>query len=140
MRAERETRDKPQIQREAVSRAKMSRIVFWLLAVVWMAVIFWLSASPEGRGSFWLLHYIPFRDKGAHALAFGLLAVLFYFASGRFWIAFVLASLYGISDEVHQYFVPGRSVDVTDWLADTVGAGLALAVLWLVLRARAGET
>jgi VanZ family protein len=139
MKAERETRE-TQIQRETGLRARKLRIVFWLLAVVWMAVIFWLSASPDGRGNFWLLNYIPFRDKGAHALAFGFLAVLLYFASRRFWLAFLLTSLYGVSDEIHQYFTPGRSVDITDWVADTVGAALALAVLWVVSRARAGRT
>jgi hypothetical protein len=122
------------------SQARAVRIVFWLLAVFWMLVIFWLSASPDGQGNFWLLNYLPFRDKGAHALVFGLLAVLLYFASKRFWLAFLLTSFYGVSDEIHQHFVPGRSVDPTDWLADTVGAGLALGIIWIVVRARADKT
>jgi len=32
------------------------------------------------------------------------------------------AAFYGMTDEIHQYFVPGRSADPWDWLADTVGA------------------
>lgn len=138
MKAEREARE-TRMQKEPVPRTRSLRLVFWLLAVVWMAVIFWLSASPDGRGNFWLLDYLPFRDKGAHALTFGFLAVLLYFASRRFWLAILLTSLYGVSDEIHQYFVPGRSVDVTDWVADTVGAALALGVLWVVIRARASR-
>ena len=49
-------------------------------------------------------------------------------------IAFALAALYALSDEVHQSFVPGRSPDVRDWLVDLAGAALAV---WLLSRYRA---
>lgn len=39
-------------------------------------------------------------------------------------LAVVCAGLYGISDELHQYFVPGRQMEVFDLLADTLGAAL----------------
>lgn len=50
----------------------------------------------------------------------------------------LLASLYGAVDELHQATVPGRSADVADWVADTLGAAFAvtLAVLWQRQRAR----
>ena len=34
-----------------------------------------------------------------------------------------VASLFGAADEWHQRFIPGRSQDAADWLADTLGAG-----------------
>jgi VanZ family protein len=37
-------------------------------------------------------------------------------------ITFIFGSIYGISDELHQYFVPGRSVEFLDWVADTLGS------------------
>ena len=40
--------------------------------------------------------------------------------------AVVLCVLYSISDEVHQYFVPGRSAGVIDILIDTVGSSLGV--------------
>ncbi len=45
--------------------------------------------------------------------------------------AVILGCLYGITDEFHQYFVPGRSTSVSDWLADTVGttAGASIALM-----------
>jgi len=37
-------------------------------------------------------------------------------------IAIILASLYGVTDEVHQHFVAQRTPDVVDWGFDTIGA------------------
>ncbi|MCX6164185.1 MAG: VanZ family protein, partial [Ignavibacteriae bacterium] len=31
--------------------------------------------------------------------------------------ALIFTSIYGVSDELHQYFVPGRSCEFFDWLA-----------------------
>ena len=44
--------------------------------------------------------------------------------------AVVVATLYGISDEIHQYFVPPRQVEVRDILADALGASLAAGALY----------
>lgn len=45
----------------------------------------------------------------------------------------VFSSLYGLSDEIHQAFVPGRSPEWGDWLADTAGA---LIYAWFMHRQR----
>ena len=80
-------------------------------------------------------------DKVAHFSVYGLLATLL----GRLgrgpragWLALLATSLFGVSDEWHQSFVPGRSSDVADWLADTSGGALALALytLWPWYRTR----
>ena len=71
-------------------------------------------------------------DKAAHLIEYGGLSSLLYWAHlaegstrrAAWWSAVILASLYGVSDEVHQYFVPGRSSEVLDWVADTSGAAL----------------
>jgi VanZ family protein len=71
-------------------------------------------------------------DKIAHFSVFGLLASLIFRAPGfcRKWAiaAVVLVSLFGMSDEFHQSFTPGRSVEFDDWLADTLGACLAVTL------------
>jgi VanZ family protein len=36
----------------------------------------------------------------------------------------LLAVLYGLSDEVHQLFVPGRAFELRDLLADLIGSAL----------------
>jgi VanZ family protein len=74
---------------------------------------------------------VPNIDKIGHGLVYGLLATLlvrngFFFK--RVWLAVVFVSLFGISDEWHQSFTPGRSVEFADWVADTSGATLAVAL------------
>jgi len=77
-------------------------------------------------------------DKAFHLIEYGILGLVICRAvhpAGReFWwkyamIAVVLTAGYGITDELHQYFTPGRVVDPWDVLADSFGAVLA-AVLW----------
>ena len=41
-------------------------------------------------------------------------------------VALVATSAYGASDEWHQRFTPGRSADVRDWEADSLGAAVGL--------------
>lgn len=50
--------------------------------------------------------------------------------------ACVLASLYGISDEIHQIFVPLRTCDPADWAVDTVAAILGAAALTALVARR----
>jgi VanZ family protein len=73
-------------------------------------------------------------DKIVHFLVFGLLATVTLRAlriespRSRAVVAVLLVSLFGASDELHQYFTPGRSCDVFDWVADTLGASLAVSL------------
>jgi hypothetical protein len=78
-------------------------------------------------------------DKVAHFAVFGFLGTLVYRAGGPkwpAWLAVLIVSAFGVTDEWHQSFVPGRDCDVFDWLADTLGAALAvtLYVKWASYR------
>ena len=131
-------------RREDASESRPYRWRHWLPAGVWAATIFLLSAQPRlprPPGSL--------TDKDAHALALGLLAAacLFGLTQGRLAavtgaraaLAATLAILYGVTDEWHQTFVPGRQADVFDVLADAVGACLVAALAWacaILLRRR----
>lgn len=57
-----------------------------------------------------------------------------------FAAAIVLASLYAVTDEFHQSFVPGRMCDPADWLTDTLGAMLGAAVAAIALRGPGEES
>jgi VanZ family protein len=69
-------------------------------------------------------------DKVTHFFVFGLLATLVVrngFPRSQAWIAVVAVSVFGLTDEWHQSFTPGRRVEVADWVADTLGALVAVA-------------
>ena len=54
----------------------------------------------------------------------------------RGFVAILLATLYGVTDEFHQLFVAGRSADRYDVLADCLGASLGVAFGWLASAVR----
>jgi len=74
------------------------------------------------------------RDTSLHLMEYAGLGALCYRAfryaagawGGRYSLplAVLAASLYGVTDEVHQAFVPFREASGADWMADTVGAML----------------
>ena len=107
------------------------------LALGWMGVIFWLSSQPDLprlEGSL--------RDAMAtglaHLVEYALLGGLLWRAMGLtfrldapglyIW-AFSLSSLYAVSDELHQAFVPGRTASLLDLGLDALGILLVLTVL-----------
>lgn len=79
-------------------------------------------------------------DKFAHvAIAGGLVALMVWSARIPLGIAALCTVALGVVDEVSQMFMPGRSADLRDLLADTFGAFLSVAAiaLWERLRRRA---
>ena len=108
----------------------------WGPVILQMALIFAASSIPN-------LTRLPgdISDKSGHFIGYGMLAgfLVRAFAGGRLrgvtWargmVAVVLATLYGVSDEFHQLFVPGRSADRYDVLADCMGATAGAAIGWL---------
>jgi VanZ family protein len=98
----------------------------WIWPVALAAVIFaWSSRSRVPDVGSWIPHF----DKVVHFSVYGCLGVLVCRTGrGGRWalLAALLTSLYGVSDEWHQSFVPGRSAEVADWVADTLGAIVAI--------------
>lgn len=110
-------------------------LLAWAPAVAWAGVIFALSSqpvlpSPPGMSDK-LAHAITYAILGAACL-FGLVAADWRRIAPRTSVlAVIVAVLYGVSDEFHQAFVPGRTPDVFDVVADGAGAILAVGLLWL---------
>ncbi len=108
--------------------------------VLIMGIIFFLSHKS---GDSLCLPVLPGIDKLAHILAYGVLAAATFFAFNKRWkserpflaviITTVFCLFFGITDEIHQSFVPGREVSLLDLMADGAGAALA-GLLWLRLR------
>ena len=78
--------------------------------------------------------YIPYSpDKLLHFVVFGLLATVILrtkklrqMRTRDLIISILVVSFYGLSDEICQSFTPGRSVELGDWTADTIGAIVAV--------------
>jgi hypothetical protein len=120
----------------------LARCWAWLPPLAYGVAIFWASSSPNP---------FPFavggllaQDKLLHAIAFAGLGAVLVRTLGRAgvppaaWVALATigASAYGLVDEWHQSFVPGRSPDPKDWIADTLGALAGAAIAAAVLRRR----
>lgn len=107
---------------------------FWGPVAAYMGLIFYLSAQsrlPVGP---------DVSDKLLHALAYFGLAVLVVRALGgglparvgraTAMVAWVVAAGYGVTDEIHQMFVPGRTAAVDDLVADAIGAFAGVVLCW----------
>jgi VanZ family protein len=111
---------------------RAARIVrYWLPVLAYAGLIFYLSSLSHPEV------YAPtllelFGDKALHVIEYGVLGILCYrafryaagsrFARLALVLAIAVSVAYGLSDEIHQAFVPLREADGWDLLMDTLGA------------------
>lgn len=97
----------------------------WAPLVLWMLLIFTLSHQPKlnlpDAGSWDFLV-----KKGGHFTGYALLWLLAWRAGFRPWAAFALCVAFGLSDELHQVTIPGRTGRPLDVFIDAAGALTAL--------------
>jgi VanZ family protein len=101
---------------------------YWFPIFVYCLLIFIQSSRPSPD----ITPHWPYVDKVLHFSAYALLSALFLRAFNTtriknnlkliFILSVLLSSLYGISDEIHQSFVPYRTADAMDVLADILGS------------------
>ncbi|UUZ95877.1 VanZ family protein [Paenibacillus sp. P25] len=119
----------------------MIRFLLWSPSVLWMAVIFYLSSRTGDDLGSWLdviRQWIPAMegfDSGHFAACF-ILSMCFLIGSRPerlTWknklVPVILCILYGVTDEYHQSFVPGRTPDLLDLWNDAIGATLAMLLV-----------
>ena len=119
-----------------VTRNEQRLLFFWLPPLSWAALLFVASATTFPPGlPLGPVEHLPHADKVLHAGLYAVLALLLRRAlrDEQRWAgwqaalgALALASLYGVTDEFHQWFTPGRTMDFWDWTADTLGAAVVL--------------
>ncbi|MDI9513037.1 MAG: VanZ family protein [Bacillota bacterium] len=130
------------------------RLWLWILPLIWMCIIFGLSHQAADESSDLSGNFLRIVDrflgllgldidegvlhslvrKTAHFLLYFVLACLLYIAAyfnvrsriKTIVISGLVSIAYAITDEIHQYFVPGRSCELRDVLIDTSGAVLAI--------------
>jgi len=113
-------------------------IQYWIPVFLYCGIIIYLSSQ-----SYPSRHLPSFlfglSDKLVHGVEYGVLGILLYRAFhqtsgtiGSISLAIICAVAFGISDEIHQWFVPHRQADTWDVLADTLGATL-FVFAWIFL-------
>ncbi|MDD1627404.1 MAG: VanZ family protein [Methylococcaceae bacterium] len=108
----------------------MIKILDFTLLLFYCLFIYWLSDQPSLPTPMWFEN----QDKLYHAGAYSIMGLLAWrgfkhLVSSPIILALLsiaFCSLYGLSDEWHQSFVVGRESDTADWVADTIGAALAI--------------
>lgn len=112
------------------------RLTLWTPAILWAAIIFALSARQFAPG---YRPLFPHADKLQHIGVYGVLGWLVSRPLRRSHdlsparaalVALLIAAVYAATDEWHQSFVPTRSADALDWIADAIGAALGQLPLW----------
>ncbi len=144
----------------------MRKILPWAAAILWMALIFFLSAQVAEQSDQLstgitekivaiIENVIPNAGlvaetmnhvvrKNAHFFSYLMLGVLTANAlrsSGMRGFkgvaaAFAICAIYAASDEIHQLFVPGRSGQFTDVLIDSAGALIGSGIVGILSRKR----
>lgn len=109
---------------------------FQLPVIAWCIFIYIASSIPSNSIRF----MGGINDKFIHASVFALLCWLTHVALfhqpyrglRRYALltAILFTVIFGMSDEYHQLFTPGRSSDLMDLLADTAGGLLYATVHW----------
>lgn len=125
-------------------------LIYWGLVILWCFMIYQITASPaatsESTTSFLKSFPLPPTAidiinycirKAAHVTLFGILAALILLAMGvhkyASRTAWLLATFYGATDEIHQLYAPGRTSSIIDVGIDSFGA-LAGIITFMLMR------
>ena len=113
----------------ATGQSKLKIFFFYWLPLIVACLAICIQSSLPGPEH---MPDVRFFDKLLHFVAYALLGILFYRAYDTLplrdnyklliFISMASATLYGFSDEVHQYFVPSRHADMADVGANTIGS------------------
>ena len=121
-------------------RSKYKNFLFyWLPILIYCIVIFIQSSYPSPED----VPDIPYFDKFLHFSAYALLGFLFVRAYRTLRIkdnlnlviilSILSSSIYGISDELHQHYVPFRDADMMDAFMDMLGSIFGAWIYYLFM-------
>ncbi len=121
------------------------QLLAWFAVLSYCGLLYYLSDQPSLR----LPQVMPSSDTVAHVVAYAVLGWLWTVALRQTWegcsslaillFALLFTLVYGLSDEWHQSFVPGRVSSMADVIADVIGGGLGAGSFFLWARRRTGE-
>jgi VanZ family protein len=108
--------------------------LLWLPVILYMAAIFYVSSLPQppvppgGDKPWHILAYLGLGVVTVRAVAGGLPPAIDARVAA---FAMAIAIGYGATDELHQAFVPGRSAQVADLVADAIGVMSGTGLCWI---------
>jgi VanZ family protein len=103
----------------------MNKIIRFLPAIFWMGIIFYFSSRSTSSVPISYQYQFLF-FKSLHLIEYGILGILLFYALSSLPFTLLIAYLYALSDEIHQYFIPGRGSKFTDTLFDLAGIILGI--------------
>lgn len=116
--------------------ALLAWLWYWFPPLVYMALIFYLSSLSEppvpGKIPDWVLHAAEYAMLGALAFRAMNRGFLNRSSIAVSLLALIWSAGYGVTDEIHQLYVPEREFSWQDLAVDFAGSLLAVAVLHYV--------
>lgn len=131
----------------------MKKYLYFIPALIMMIVIFSFSQQNGVQSTgisyqihFWLLNHLHIWisefiiRKAAHMSEYALLSLTFLYAFYHFDLSvrkyylfsFICTFIYACSDEFHQFFINGRSAQITDIFIDSTGAIIILTIFYII--------
>ena len=113
------------------------RILLPLGFFIFIGFIIYLADSADHNFAFRLIGHIPYGDKVMHALLYGVMALLLNYGLNykskkilgfNMQIGAIIVLTFAGVEEITQYWLPSRTCDMFDFVADTVG--VVLFSLW----------
>ncbi len=112
-------------------------IKYWLPVISYAGFIYYSSSLPNPLEQIIpekAIIYFDFQRFIYHIIEYAILNLLLYRAlkitsKGPQTLAILFTIIYAITDEIHQYFVPGRIFSIQDILIDTFGAIVAQSIV-----------
>lgn len=140
---------------------KNKRIILIILTIIWMLIIFWFSSQNSTQSSGTSQKVIKavlkivsnveqeqeniiveqmqhIVRKMAHFSIYMIGGILLinlvstYTAKKAWMYAWLIGTMYAITDEIHQYFVPGRSCEIRDVVIDSSGVIIGIVMVVLI--------
>ena len=127
------------MQVDKTMKANKLRILLPLSFFLFISFIIYLADTADHNFAFRLIGHIPYGDKLMHGLLYGVMAFLLNyglnFKSKKIFgfnlqIGAMIVLTFAGLEEITQYWLPSRTCDVFDFVADTVGVTLFSLILW----------
>lgn len=107
----------------------MKKALISALPLLYMVLIWILSSNPADAIVNTPFSFDALLKESLHLIEFAILywLIAFAFMAQNKWsekaslLAAIISILYGLTDEIHQSFVPSRSATVIDFIKDTIG-------------------